>query len=37
MFEAHPRQSTRSRNYFNPEIYVPSLGAEWKISPHAPA
>ncbi|MFN4253564.1 MAG: TonB-dependent receptor family protein [Saprospiraceae bacterium] len=33
MFEADPRQSTRSRNYFNPEIYVPSLGAEWKIGP----
>ncbi len=34
MFEADPRQSTRARNYFNPEIYVPSLSAEWKISPH---
>ncbi|MDO8366854.1 MAG: TonB-dependent receptor [Saprospiraceae bacterium] len=33
MFEADPRQSTRARNYFNPEIYVPSLSAEWKISP----
>ncbi len=33
MFEADPRQSTRSRNYFNPEIYVPSLAAEWKIGP----
>ncbi len=32
MFEADPRQSTRSRNYFNPEIYVPSLSAEWKIN-----
>ncbi len=30
-FEANPRQSTRSRNYFNPEIYVPSLAANWKI------
>jgi len=34
MFEADPRQSTRARNYFNPEIYVPSLSVEWKISPH---
>lgn len=34
MFKANPRQSTRSRNYFNPEIYVPSLAADWKISPH---
>ncbi|HRI62552.1 MAG TPA: TonB-dependent receptor, partial [Saprospiraceae bacterium] len=33
MFQSDPRQSTRSRNYFNPEIYVPSLTAEWKISP----
>lgn len=31
MFEADPRQSTRSRNYFNPEIYVPSLGLDWKL------
>ncbi|GAB4489184.1 MAG: TonB-dependent receptor [Saprospiraceae bacterium] len=33
MFKADPRQSTRSRNYFNPEIYIPSLTAEWQISP----
>lgn len=31
MFEADPRQSTRARNYFNPEIYVPSLSADWKL------
>lgn len=30
MFEENPRQSTRSRNYFNPEIYVPTLSLEWK-------
>jgi Fe(3+) dicitrate transport protein len=30
-FAADPRQATRSRNYFNPEIYVPSLRAEWQI------
>lgn len=33
MFYADPRQSTRARNYFNPEIYVPSLRVEWTISP----
>ena len=33
MFAADPRQATRSRNYFNPEIYVPTLSAEWQISP----
>ena len=32
MFATDPRQSTRSRNYFNPEIYIPSLSAEWRIS-----
>lgn len=31
MFRENPRQATRSRNYFNPEIYVPSLSADWKI------
>ena len=33
MFEADPRQSTRSRNHYSPEIYVPSLAVEWQISP----
>lgn len=32
MFYADSRQSTRSRNYFNPEIYVPSLHLDWKVS-----
>lgn len=32
MFASNPRQSTRSRNYFNPNIYVPSLTLDWKIS-----
>ncbi len=31
MFHADPKQSTRSRNYFNPEIYVPSLSLDWKL------
>lgn len=31
MFVADPRQSTRSRNYFSPEIYIPSLTAYWQI------
>ncbi len=29
MFNANPRLSTRARNYFNPEIYVPSFKVEW--------
>jgi Fe(3+) dicitrate transport protein len=32
MFHADPKQSTRARNYFNPEIYVPSLKIEWAIN-----
>jgi len=32
MFHADPRMSTRARNYFNPEIYVPSLNFEWQIA-----
>src|SRR5690606_26364259 len=31
MFAENPRQSTRSRNYFNPDIYVPSLTAYWDL------
>lgn len=30
-FEEDPRQSTRSRNYFNPEIYVPSVQVDWNV------
>jgi Fe(3+) dicitrate transport protein len=32
MFAANPRQATRSRNYFSPDIVVPSLLAEWKLN-----
>ena len=31
MFYADARMSTRSRNYFSPDIYVPSLNLNWKI------
>ncbi len=34
MFQEDPRQSTRSRNYFNPDIYVPSLVMDWKVNPN---
>jgi|JI10StandDraft_1071094.scaffolds.fasta_scaffold03671_17 Fe(3+) dicitrate transport protein len=30
-FEQDPRQSTRARNYFNPEIYVPSFTMDWQV------
>lgn len=32
MFAQDPRQSTRSRNYFNPDIYVPSIKVDWQLS-----
>lgn len=32
MFNANPTMSTRSRNYFSPDIYVPSVTLNWKIS-----
>ncbi len=32
-FEADPRQATRSRNYYSPEIFVPSLHWNWKLGP----
>ncbi len=32
MFYANPRQSTRSRNYFNPEIWIPSLRIDLKLN-----
>lgn len=33
MFNADPTMSTRSRNYFSPDIYVPSVSLNWKLSP----
>lgn len=33
MFRSDPRQNTRSRNYFSPDIYVPSLTVDWAIRP----
>lgn len=32
MFNANPRASTRRRNYFSPDIYIPSLNLIWKLS-----
>ena len=31
-FREDPSQSTRSRNYFNPDIYVPSVTLDWKLT-----
>ena len=32
MFMADPRQATRNRNYFNPDIHIPSIQLEWHPS-----
>lgn len=32
MFYADPRQASRSRNFFNPNIHVPSIGLDWAIN-----
>ena len=32
MFEADPRTSTRSRNYYNPDIHIPSLKLDWALN-----
>jgi Fe(3+) dicitrate transport protein len=32
MFDEDPRRATRSRNYFSPDIYVPSLTLNWQVN-----
>ena len=32
MFNTNPEMSTRSRNYFSPDIYIPSLEFNWRLS-----
>jgi Fe(3+) dicitrate transport protein len=32
MFQENPRQATRARNYYSPDIYVPSFGVTWTPS-----
>lgn len=33
MFQEDPQQSTRGRNYFSPDILVPSLTLSWQVTP----
>ena len=33
MFYANPKQATRSRNYFSPDIHIPSITINWQIAP----
>lgn len=32
MFHENPRQATRSRNYFSPDIHVPSITINWQLA-----
>lgn len=32
MFIENPRQSTRERNFYQPDIYIPSISLQWNIS-----
>lgn len=32
MYRENPRQATRDRNYYSPDIQIPSLGVEWKVN-----
>ncbi|MFV8368670.1 TonB-dependent receptor family protein [Flavobacterium sp. LB2R40] len=32
-FNRNPKMSTRSRNYYNPNIHIPSMKIDWKIAP----
>jgi Fe(3+) dicitrate transport protein len=32
MFYADPTHSTRARNYYSPDIYIPSINLDWKIN-----
>lgn len=32
MFDANPKQATRTRNYYSPDIHVPSLTINWDLS-----
>ncbi|MEZ4827348.1 MAG: TonB-dependent receptor [Bacteroidia bacterium] len=33
MFYAGPQSATRSRNYYNPNIHIPSLSIDWQVNP----
>ena len=32
MFYANPKQATRSRNYFSPDIHIPSVTINWQVT-----
>lgn len=33
MFHSDPTQATRARNYFSPDIHIPSVNINWQMSP----
>ena len=33
MFHANPQMATRARNYYNPNIHIPSFTVDWDITP----
>ena len=33
MFHTDPTQATRSRNYFSPDIHIPSVNINWQMAP----
>ncbi|WP_431242159.1 hypothetical protein ACQ9BO_19875 [Flavobacterium sp. P21] len=33
MFHDDPKMSTRSRNYYQPNIHIPSITADWNVAP----
>jgi len=33
MFHANPKMATRSRNYYQPNIHIPSLTTDWDLTP----
>lgn len=34
LFAANPRAATRTRSFYSPEIFIPSLSALWQAGPH---
>lgn len=37
MFNQNPRMATRSRNYYSPDIHIPSMNIVWNVTPKTQA
>jgi Fe(3+) dicitrate transport protein len=33
LFRDNPRQATRTRNFYEPDIYIPAIHLDWKVGP----